>query len=130
MALIGSVRDIANSSGSIIDHLDYAAFGKVATETQPANGDRYAFTARERDSETGLNYYRNRMLDPDTGRFTGEDQSGFGAGDPNLYRPVNNNPANFTDPSGLVSAPRGIANNPALAMMLGLGGYGGPNQPD
>jgi RHS repeat-associated protein len=131
---LGSVRDIANSSGSIIDHLDYAAFGKVATETQPANGDRYAFTARERDSETGLNYYRNRMLDPDTGRFTGEDQSGFGAGDPNLYRLVNNNPANFTDPSGLVGAPGqrtpGIANNPALAMMLGLGGYGGPNQPD
>jgi RHS repeat-associated protein len=98
---LGSVRDIANSSGSIINHLDYGAFGKVTNETQPSNGDRYAFTARERDTETGLNYYRNRMQDSDTGRFTGEDQARWSAGDGNLFRYVGNNPINLTDPSGL-----------------------------
>ena len=34
------------------------------------------------------------------GRFISEDPMGFGAGDTNLYRYVNNSPTNYTDPTG------------------------------
>lgn len=36
----GSVRDIANTSGTVIDHVVYDGFGRVVSETSPANGDR------------------------------------------------------------------------------------------
>lgn len=41
------------------------------------------------------------MFDPSVGRWYGEDQLGFAAGDANLYRYVGNHPTNATDPSGL-----------------------------
>jgi hypothetical protein len=42
------------------------------------------------------------MLLTTIGRWMEEDPEGFDAGDPNLNRYVGNNPANLTDPSGLV----------------------------
>src|SRR5262245_14567641 len=53
----GSVRDLANASGTVIDHIAYTAYGKVSTETNPTNGDRFKYTARELDSEIGQYYY-------------------------------------------------------------------------
>jgi YD repeat-containing protein len=37
---LGSVRDLANQSGTVIDHIKYDSFSKVISESQPANGDR------------------------------------------------------------------------------------------
>jgi RHS repeat-associated protein len=100
---LGSVRDIANNTtGASIDHLDYDGFGN-ASETQSGNGDRYKFTAREFDAVMKLQYNRGRYYDPVTGRWTSQDLLGFNAGDSNLYRYVQNNPTNATDPSGLDS---------------------------
>jgi RHS repeat-associated protein len=97
---LGSVRDIVNSSGSVIDHLDYDGFGN-ATETQPTNGDRYKWTGREFDTETSLQYNRARYYDPFSGRWLSMDPFGFRPGDANLYRYVMNTPVNASDPSGL-----------------------------
>ena len=49
----------------------------------------------------GMYDYRARSYDPATGRFAGEDPSGFSAGDANLYGYVGNDPLNNTDPMGL-----------------------------
>jgi RHS repeat-associated protein len=87
----------------LIDHIDYDSFGNVILETDAAAGDRYKFTSRELDAETGLYYYRARYYDATIGRFTSEDPLGFGAGDTNLYRYVVNSPLNFTDPTGETS---------------------------
>ncbi|MEO8031596.1 MAG: RHS repeat-associated core domain-containing protein, partial [Gemmatimonadota bacterium] len=51
-------------------------------------------------SATGVSYFRNRMYDQATGRFTQEDPSGI-AGGVNLYQYSGNSPANFSDPFGL-----------------------------
>src|SRR5262249_15540088 len=67
----------------------------------PSNGDRYKFTGREKDEETGLQLHGERYYDAKTGRWLSEDPAGFDAGDPNLYRYVGNNATNATDPSGL-----------------------------
>ncbi|MCI0366564.1 MAG: RHS repeat-associated core domain-containing protein, partial [Phycisphaerales bacterium] len=94
--------DILNASGTLIDNIDYDSFGKVISETNPSNGDRYKFTGREFDVELeSLGYYRGRVYSLDLGAFINEDPIGFGAGDANLRRYVGNNPANATDPSGL-----------------------------
>ena len=98
---LGTVRDIANNSGAIVDHLGYDAFGAVTIETDPGYGDRFKFTGRELDPVTGLQFNRARWYDAAAGRFLSEDPIGFGGGDANLYRYVGNRPAIATDPTGL-----------------------------
>ena len=98
---LGSVRDITNSSGTLIDHRDYDSFGNLIYESAPTYGDRYGWTGREFDAETDLQYNRARWYDPATGRWMSQDPLGFDAGDSNLYRYVNNRPTDGNDPSGL-----------------------------
>ena len=47
-------------------------------------------------------FYRARYYHPELQRFVSEDPIGFAAGDANLYAYVRNDPANFTDATGLV----------------------------
>ena len=65
-------------------------------------GDRWKFTGRELDSETGLQFNRARYLDQKTGRWTSQDPLGFEGGDQNLYRYVRNFAESVTDPSGQI----------------------------
>lgn len=55
---------------------------------------------------TGLYYYRARYYDPKIGRFISEDPIKFEAG-PNFYTYVDNNPTNYTDPTGLEAGSEG-----------------------
>src|SRR5207302_742775 len=57
-------------------------------------------TARETNSEVGLQYNRGRCYDPHSGKWTSQDPLGFEAGDANLYRYVLNGPTLWVDPSG------------------------------
>ncbi len=97
-----SVRTILNSTGGVIDSLAYDAFGNILPgETDATKRGDYAWTGREYDVETGLQYNRARWYDPTTGRWLTQDPLGFDAGDTNLYRYVNNAPTMAVDPSGL-----------------------------
>jgi RHS repeat-associated protein len=98
---LGTVRDIADATGVIINHLDYDSFGRLVSQTDPAVGDRFAFTGREYDPELDMYYYRARYYDPQLGRFISQDPLGFEAGDSNLYRYVGNAPLAARDPLGL-----------------------------
>ncbi len=102
---LGTVRDIANTSGTVIDHIAYDSYGNVTGETSPANGDRFKYAGQEYDPTIGLYYDRARYYDPATGRFLTQDPSGFAAGDVNLYRYVGDEPTNATDPTGLMMDP-------------------------
>ncbi|MEX2122008.1 MAG: RHS repeat-associated core domain-containing protein [Pirellulales bacterium] len=97
---LGTSRDLVDSDGVLVHHLVYEAFGALTSGDPTAT--RYQFTGREWDADLGLYYYRARWYDPQTGRFISEDPIGFEGGDANLNRYVGNDPANFTDPSGLV----------------------------
>jgi RHS repeat-associated protein len=97
----GSVRDVVNNAGTVLDHIDYNGFGKIATETGSASGGRLKYTGLEGDAETGLDFAHARFYDPATGRWLEQDPWRFGAGDANLYRYVGNDASNATDPSGL-----------------------------
>jgi hypothetical protein len=66
---LGTVRDLINNSGAIIDHVDFSAFGTVLDESSPASGDRMmGFAMLERDTVTGLNLAVFRDENPGTGR--------------------------------------------------------------
>ena len=98
---LGTIRDLINNSGSIIDHVDYSAFGTVLDESSPSNGDRMmGFAGMERDTVTGMNLAVYRVQDPGTGRWTSQDPLGFLAYDTNLYRYVTNDPTDESDPEG------------------------------
>jgi RHS repeat-associated protein len=99
----GTVRDVVDAEGAIVNRLTYGSFGEVLSETHPADGDRFRYTGREYDAESGLYFYRARYYDPQSGRFVGPDPIGFASGDTNLYRYVGNSPTNFVDPLGLTA---------------------------
>ncbi|MBV6465470.1 MAG: hypothetical protein PGMFKBFP_00747 [Anaerolineales bacterium] len=97
---LGTVRDVSNSSGNIISHVDYDSFGNILGVTDSTVIDRYRFTGREFDEEIGLYYYRARAYNSAVGRFMSLDPIGFAGNDLNLYRYVFNSTTNNIDPSG------------------------------
>jgi len=72
-----------------------------------ADGQRRQFTSKERDNETGLDFFEARYFSSVQGRFTSVDPENYQAfndlTDPqswNAYSYVNNNPLRRTDPDG------------------------------
>jgi RHS repeat-associated protein len=86
----GTMRDVVDSQGNVLNHVVYDSFGNVTSETNGSIDFRFGYTGRELDSETGLYYYRARYYDATTGQFIGQDPLSFGAGDANLYRYTRN----------------------------------------
>ena len=97
---LGSITDLTDSNGAVFQSYVYDSFGNIALQVG-ATVNPYTYTGRERDTESGLYYYRARYYDAVSGRFTREDPIGFTAGDLNLYRYVQNNSVNLFDPNGL-----------------------------
>ena len=98
---LGTVRDLANNTGVIVNHRVFDAYGRITGETDASIDHAFAYTGREWDADAQLYYYRARWYDANVGRFISEDPIGFAAGDVNLARYVGNSPTNATDPSGL-----------------------------
>jgi RHS repeat-associated protein len=100
---LGSVTDLINDSGSVVDHIDYSAFGNVLDQSSPTAADRFVgFAGMEQDSVTGLNLAVFRQENPGTGRWDSQDPLGFAAGDADLYEYVGNHPAGSSDSLGLI----------------------------
>jgi RHS repeat-associated protein len=109
---LGSVRQIVDGAGTILDEISYDSFGGILSESNPSQGDRFKFTGREYSPELGIYYYRARWYDPSSGRFISQDPIGFQAGDANLYRYVGNAPGDGVDPEGLEGPWRGYPYGP------------------
>lgn len=96
---LGTVRDLADSTGAVVNHVSFDSFGQILAQSAPAVGDRFLYTGREWDSENGLYFFRTRHYSPRLGRFLSEDTIGLNDGY-NLYAYVGNTPTIFTDPYG------------------------------
>src|SRR5204863_5229044 len=98
---------LTDSDGNLVEQYEYDAFGQpylFNSTGQSINsssfGNRFLFTGREWLSDLKLYDYRNRMYQPELGRFLQPDPKEFGAGDYNLYRYCHNDPVDKTDPTG------------------------------
>lgn len=96
---LGSVTSLSTSAATLVNTYAYDSFGRLnATAGSVINPFQY--TARDFDSETGLQYYRARYYDPSIGRFINEDPIGLEGGI-NAYAYVHNRPTDLNDPFGL-----------------------------
>gem|GEM_PF-2678878 len=95
---LGSPTLLTDASGNLRAYRRFDPWGRAigAGGAMPT----YGFTGREPDLSTGYTYYRARYYDPVLGRFISRDPIGLEGGI-NVYTYVENNPTNFTDPSGL-----------------------------
>ena len=111
---LGSVIGLV---GAVNERQQYEGFGVNSGSAWT----RYGYTGRERDSATGLLYYRARWYDAAQGRFLTEDPIGF-AGGLNQYSYAGNNPLSSIDPMGLSPATfrRGFAINFAISFYIGF----------
>jgi RHS repeat-associated protein len=88
---LGSVRDVVNSSATVLFHTGYDSFGNQVNQSG-TGGDRFLFTAQQYDSFVALYYSAVPYYSPAVGRLVSRNPDGFAAGDPNLYRYGGNAP--------------------------------------
>jgi RHS repeat-associated protein len=104
--------------------------GYTAAGSNPVDKARQKFTLQERDNETGLDYMHARYFASAQGRFSSADSVAGSIGNPqslNRYAYVNNNPLNFTDPTG---HDRFSASSNGFGETMGQGGYMDPDNVD
>jgi RHS repeat-associated protein len=127
---LGSIRVVTDIIGNLISRHDYLPFGEEITTANRTTELGYAtdnialkFTGKERDAETGLDYFGARYFSAAQGRFTSPDEFTGGIVDPftgqqvgqpgplpyaditdpqtlNKYVYVRNNPLRYIDPDG------------------------------
>jgi RHS repeat-associated protein len=103
---LGSVRTVTDATGQVIERHEYLPFGEEWNA--PASSQPLHFTGKERDAETGLDYFGARYYAAKIGRFTTIDPVYTwrdNLADPqrwNRYAYVRNNPLRYVDPDGRV----------------------------
>jgi RHS repeat-associated protein len=105
---LGSVRavtKVVNGQTQVVSRHDYKPFGEeVAPQTPPV--DKRLFTGKERDAETGWDYFGARYLATQHGRFATVDplmeldKNAIDVQRWNRYAYVLNNPLKYVDPDG------------------------------
>ncbi|HEX7330070.1 MAG TPA: RHS repeat-associated core domain-containing protein, partial [Pyrinomonadaceae bacterium] len=122
---LGTPRMIIDRTGTLanIKRHDYLPFGEelfapsggrtTALGYSSGDGIRQQFTSKERDVETGLDYFAARYYSSVLGRFTSPDKpfaDQFQANPQswNVYSYVRNSPCNNVDIKGRCSAPAGL----------------------
>ena len=142
---IGNVRAVTNAAGQVVERHDYLPFGEECTTgacaTNPTlgSGQPREFTGKERDSETGLDYFGARYYSSRVGRFTTTDPVQTWQEnllDPerwNRYAYARNNPLRYTDPDGKFILPAlvvvGVAAIYAILASPDIANAPGPNDP-
>jgi RHS repeat-associated protein len=110
---LGTPRMIIDQTGTNVKRHDYLPFGEelfapvggrtTAQGYTAVDGIRQQFISKERDTETGLDYFGSRYYSSNLGRFTSPDSVAGSIVVPqtlNLYTYVQSNPLKFIDPTG------------------------------
>ena len=131
---LGNVRVVTDEKGNVLERHDYLAFGEECTTGRCANnrgvgaGEPLKFTGKERDPETGLDYFGARYYGSKIGRFTTVDPVlavKAAVVDPqrwNRYAYGRNNPLRYMDPTGAILELTGNDRDKAFGVVKGVAG--------
>jgi RHS repeat-associated protein len=111
---LGSTRLVTKADAGVVCRTDYLPYGEEIPAGKggrsalwgACSGVRQKFTGKERDAETGLDYFGARYFSGAQGRFTSPDPL-LNSGRPwepqswNRYAYALNNPLKYVDPDGL-----------------------------
>ena len=102
---LGSVRAVSDQDRVLKARHDYFPFGDGSNTGVPGGIDARRFTGKERDAETGYDYFVARYYASRMGRFTTVDPGHVNGNtfDPQSWNPyayARNNPLKYTDPTG------------------------------
>src|SRR5262245_23983313 len=110
---VGNVRAITDKNGVVVERHDYLPFGEEWCPGSPPGvcgapppGQPRRFTGKERDTETGFDYFGARYYGSKIGRFTSADpvlNHQAALTNPqrwNRYAYVSNSPLRYVDPDG------------------------------
>jgi len=100
-----STRAATDASGSVIDQIDYDAFGNEIARSG-STAIEHLYRGEAFDPNVGFYYLRARWMDPRVGRFTQQDAfAGFGSDPMSLHKYLyaHVNPVMNSDPSGYMT---------------------------
>ena len=109
---LGSIVGLTDVSGNVVQSYQYDPYGNVTSSTGSVTANPWQFAGGFYDSTTGLYKFGIRYYDPTLGRWTQQDPLGGSLFDPstgNRYAYTNDDPTNFTDPSGKSGIGCGLA---------------------
>ena len=98
---LGSSSWITDASGNVNQHLAYMPFGEDFVNERIGRDVRFKFTGKERDSETGMDYFGARYYEKDLSIWLSVDPMIDKHPDYSGYAYCYNNPTNLIDPFGL-----------------------------
>jgi len=122
---VGSLRIIADASGSVVKRIDYDSFGNIINDTDPSFAVPFGFAGGLHDRDTALVRFGYRDYDPDVGRWTAKDPIAFAGGDTDLYGYCLNDSINWVDADGLQPMGRPAPYGPQIDPGQGGGPAGG-----
>jgi RHS repeat-associated protein/CSLREA domain-containing protein len=117
---LGSVRQLTNTSGALVNARAYAPYGSVTSTIGPSDS-AYGYT-NEYTSQ-GLLHLRARYYAPSIGRFVTRDTWEGDVNNPitfNRWQYANSNPIMYTDPSGHIACGDIIPSGRPIFEALGL----------
>jgi RHS repeat-associated protein len=106
---LGSVRLVVDvQDGSIVQRMDYDAWGNVLVDTNPGF-QPFGFAGGIYDRDLRLVRFGARDYDPESGRWTAKDPIRFQSGLGPFYAYVDSDPINFLDNTGKIKIEVGNA---------------------
>jgi len=100
---LGSIRVTVDAAGNAVAYDDYDPWGMLMDGRSYNAGQadaRYKFTGKEKDTETGMDWFEIRGYDSRIGMFRGPDPLNQYH---SPYTYCGNNPVNLIDPSGMAA---------------------------
>ena len=99
---LGSVRVTVDEAGEVVNNDDYYPFGAIMPGRSQVYLDaKYRFTGKERDTETGYDYFGARYYDSRIGRWLQVDPLADKYPEWSPYNYALNNPVKLIDPNGM-----------------------------
>ena len=98
---LGSASWITDSSGQAVQHMQYLPYGETKLDQRTSSyHERYTFTGKEKDSETGYYYFGARYYNPDLSLWLSVDPMADKYPSLSPYNYCAWNPMKLIDPDG------------------------------